>query len=136
MSAIQGKCHCGAVEYTAKLGDKSHILCHCDACKRINGSDFTLNQVIPKADLEIKKGDLTKYTYKGDSGNPVHCCFCPTCSTHIYHHQTALGDDKYILRTASLEGNKEWPASVEIYCKDRAKWQPDVAPKVCQAGPE
>lgn len=26
MSAIQGKCHCGAVEYTAKLGDKSHIL--------------------------------------------------------------------------------------------------------------
>ncbi|EGD97222.1 hypothetical protein TESG_04635 [Trichophyton tonsurans CBS 112818] len=136
MSAIQGKCHCGAVEYTAKLGDKSHILCHCDACKHINGSDFTLNQVIPKADLEIKKGDLTKYTYKGDSGNPVHCFFCPTCSTHIYHHQTVLGDDKYILRTASLEGNREWPASVEIYCKDRAKWQPDVAPKVCQAGPE
>ncbi|KAK2836876.1 hypothetical protein FQN49_006636 [Arthroderma sp. PD_2] len=134
MSAIHGKCHCGAVEYAAKMEDKSHILCHCDACKLINGSDFTLNQIVPEADLEIKKGKLTKYTYTGDSGNPVHCFFCPTCSTHIYHHQTAMGD-KYVIRTASLEGNKEWPASVEIYCKDKAKWQPDVAGKVFQAGP-
>jgi hypothetical protein len=41
---------------------------HCDACKIINGSDFTLNQVVPQENFELTKGSLSKYTYSGDSG--------------------------------------------------------------------
>jgi hypothetical protein len=69
-------------------------------------------------------------------GNPVHCFFCPNCSTHIYHHQTVAGP-KYVIRTASLEGAKDWPVSLEIYGKDTAKWQPRIAAedKVLPAGP-
>ncbi|WEW59017.1 hypothetical protein PRK78_004485 [Emydomyces testavorans] len=85
-----------------------------------------MNQVIPQENFELEKGYLTRYTYKGDSGNPVHCYYCSTCSTHVYHHQTILGQ-KYVIRTAGLEGAKEWPANVEIYCKDKSKWLPKVA---------
>lgn len=126
MTTLKGKCHCGACEFTVKVEDKSHILCHCGACKLINGGEFTLNQVIPKEDFELTKGKLTDYVYHGDSGNPVHCFFCPTCSTHIYHHQTVLGP-KYIIRTATVEGSNEWPVSAEIYGKDILKWLPKIA---------
>jgi hypothetical protein len=46
--------------------DKSH----CDTCKSLSGSTFTLNQIIPKSALKISKGEdkLGKYTYYGESG--------------------------------------------------------------------
>ncbi|EAS33422.3 uncharacterized protein CIMG_04446 [Coccidioides immitis RS] len=135
MSTIRGKCHCGQSEWSVKLADqeKSHILCHCDACKQINGGEFTLNQVIPQENFNLEKGNLSKYTYKGDSGNDVHCFFCPTCSTHVYHHQTVLG--KYIVRTAALDGAKGWPVAAEIYCKDTSGWLPKISDNNFPAAP-
>lgn len=42
---------------------------HCNTCKQLSGGTYTLNQIIPKANLKITQGeDLGKYTYKGDSG--------------------------------------------------------------------
>ncbi|PGH14541.1 hypothetical protein AJ80_05861 [Polytolypa hystricis UAMH7299] len=125
MSTFNGACHCKEISYTVKLEQPSHILCHCDACKEINGGEFTLNQVVPEGDFQLIKGTLGKYTYAGDSGNPVHCYFCPNCTTHIYHHQTVKGPF-YIVRTATLEGAKEWPVAAEVYTKNLAKWQPIV----------
>ncbi|THX85521.1 hypothetical protein D6D05_02830 [Aureobasidium pullulans] len=132
MSTYSGACHCGATEWTASL-DKdtsSHILCHCNTCKILSGGAYTLNQIVPKDSLKITKGgdNLKNYTYKGDSGNPVHCYYCPECTTHVYHHQTALGDDKIVLRTGLLsEGRKNFGPAAEIYGKDRFSWEKEVA---------
>ena len=87
MSTYNGACHCGATEWTASL-DKdtsSHILCHCNTCKILSGGAYTLNQIIPKDSLKITKGGdaLKNYTYKGDSGNPVHCYYCPECTVSV-----------------------------------------------------
>jgi len=68
------------------------------------------------------------YTYIGDSGNPVHCYYCPNCTTHIYHHQTNMGP-KYVVHTVLLDGSKDWAVSAEVYAKDKAKWQPIIADK-------
>lgn len=46
---------------------------HCNTCKELSGSTYTLNQIIPTKALKITKGDdLGKYTYKGDSGTFTH----------------------------------------------------------------
>lgn len=48
--------------------------------------------------------------------------------THVYHHQTALGDDKIVLRTGLLsEGRKNFGPAAEIYGKDRFSWEKEVA---------
>lgn len=88
-----GVCHCGHTEWTADLNKEQsgHILwyvartncnknpipltpkrSHCDTCKILSGSTYTLNQIIPKSALKITKGGnaLKSYTYKGDSGTP------------------------------------------------------------------
>lgn len=123
---------------------------HCDTCKVLSGAPYTLNQIIPKKALKITKGDnLGKYTYKGDSGNGVHCVclssgstltlpwslhrtqyYCKNCTTHVYHHQEALGADTIILRTVLLNdgglGAGLKPAA-EIYGKARFGWEKEVA---------
>ncbi|KAF1936578.1 hypothetical protein EJ02DRAFT_387147 [Clathrospora elynae] len=131
MTDFKGHCHCGKTEWTAKLekDQQAHILCHCNTCKELSGSTFTLNQIIPTKALKITKGDdLGKYTYKGDSGKSVYCYYCKNCTSHVYHLQEALGEDKIVLRTGLLkEGIKNFQPGAEIFGKDRLSWEKEVA---------
>ncbi|KAH8796709.1 Mss4-like protein [Hyaloscypha finlandica] len=126
MSADHGKCHCGQIEWQVKLEDRAHILCHCDTCKKLGGGAYSLNQIVPKENLQITKGKLNTYTYHGDSGKPVNCFYCPNCTTHIYHHQTVMGD-KIVVRTILLDQGKSLKAGAEIFGKDRLSWVKEVA---------
>ncbi|KAF2875866.1 Mss4-like protein [Massariosphaeria phaeospora] len=132
MTDYSAHCHCGKTEWTAKLEteQQGHILCHCDTCKYLSGSTFTLNQIIPRSALNITKGEssLGKYTYYGDSGKGVHCYFCPTCTSHVYHHQEVMGPDTIVLRTGLLtNGIKEFEPKAEIFGKARLGWEKEVA---------
>lgn len=91
MPQYQGECHCGQVAWTAEIPEESHVLCHCGACKILGGGEFTLNQIIPKSNFNLTKGDLKVYTYKGDSGNNTDCYMCPNCAASPYHHQHVMG---------------------------------------------
>lgn len=128
MSKFNGRCHCGQTEWSVTLPRESqaHILCHCDACKILGGGENTMNTLANKNDLKITKGFTKTYTYTGDSGNPVHCYYCPNCTAHAYHHQTVLGN-KIVVRTALLQGTKKFDVGAEIFGKDRLGWQKEVA---------
>ncbi|KAL8673788.1 MAG: hypothetical protein Q9168_001800 [Polycauliona sp. 1 TL-2023] len=126
MTTYNGHCHCGQTEWTVKLDSPGHILCHCDACKMLSGSECTLNTLAGKDDINITKGKLGTYDYQGDSGNPVHCYYCPNCTSHVYHHQVVMGD-KIVVRSAMLDGSKDFKVNAEIFGKDRLGWQPEVA---------
>lgn len=58
---------------------------HCNTCKQLSGSTYTLNQIIPAKNLSMTKGgdNLGKYTYKGDSGSsPIYTLHFPLPPTH------------------------------------------------------
>ncbi|KAI4171942.1 MAG: hypothetical protein LQ343_003851 [Gyalolechia ehrenbergii] len=105
---------------------------HCGACKSVSGGESTFNSIIPKSNFNLTKGTTKTYTY---TGNPVHCYYCPNCTSHVYHHQTVLGADKIVIRTVMLEGSADFPVGFEIYGKDRLKWQPELAQTVPAAPP-
>ncbi|KAF4552443.1 Hypothetical protein D9617_10g074250 [Elsinoe fawcettii] len=131
MPTYKAQCHCGhhQWEWTFNEEQSKHILCHCDTCKILSGSTYTLNQIVPKSALKITAGgEPGVYTYKGDSGKDVNCYYCPKCTTHIYHHQTVMGDDTIIARTGiSEEARKTFPVAAEIYGKAKLSWEPKIA---------
>jgi len=123
------RCHCGQTEWTAEFDDTpQHVLCHCNACKLLSGSAYTLNLAIPEERLKVTKGAdaLKVYTYHGDSGNAVHCYYCPDCTSHIYHNQT-INKGNIVARTIFFEGSKDFKPLIEVYGKDRLSWVPEVA---------
>jgi hypothetical protein len=72
---------------------------------------------------------LTVYAYLHSAGKGVHCYYCPNCTTHVYHHQEVMGDDKIVLRTGLLKEGIDGtlkPAA-EIYGKARLNWAPELA---------
>ena len=85
-----------------------------------------MNALVPLSNLNITKGEVKSYDYTGDSGKPVHCYFCPNCTTHVYHHQTVMGDT-VVARTILLDGGKDFPLEAEIYGKDKLTWEKEIA---------
>ncbi|KAF2157480.1 hypothetical protein K461DRAFT_289792 [Myriangium duriaei CBS 260.36] len=126
----RGSCHCGQTVWVVKLGDKEHILCHCDTCKKLGGGPYSCNQIVPKDDLRILKGEVQTYTYKGASGKDVRCFYCSNCTSHVYHHQDAM-PDKVIVRTLLLDGGFGLKAGGEIFPEGRLSWiKPEIPSKL------
>ncbi|KAG9666640.1 hypothetical protein KCU99_g6518, partial [Aureobasidium melanogenum] len=121
----QGSCHCGGINWTARLSTAEHVLCHCSTCQKLGGGPYSCNQIIPRDDLRILSGTPNVYTYTGASGivlgKSVRCFFCGTCTSHIYHHQDVM-PDKIIVRTLLLEGGPQMPATGEIFGEGRLSW--------------
>ncbi|EAS32060.3 uncharacterized protein CIMG_03084 [Coccidioides immitis RS] len=127
---------------------------HCDACKEIliNGSKFTLNQVMPEENSNFEKGNSARTNIRAivvrnnalnalNTSSPIITRRCSSSISsrkaralllpHLLNPHLPLPDHPgarilYIIRTAAVEGAKEWPVQAEIYCKDTSKWLPKI----------
>ncbi|KAL5416924.1 hypothetical protein PMIN04_007986 [Paraphaeosphaeria minitans] len=119
----RGSCHCETVRWTARLESAEHVLCHCATCQKLGGGPYSCNQIISKDELDIVFGNenVGEYKYKGASGKFVHCFFCKTCTSHIYHHQDVM-PEKVIVRTLLLDGGDKMPATGEIFAEGKLNW--------------
>ena len=62
---------------------------HCNVCKTLSGSTYTMNQIIPKANFKLTKGGeaLKSFTYYGESGEwPVHLVHPSLTASWPYIH--------------------------------------------------
>lgn len=64
----RGGCHCGGLEWMARLETAEHVLCHCQTCQKLGGGPYSCNQIIPRGDLRMVRGEPAVYTYTGASG--------------------------------------------------------------------
>ncbi|RMX79474.1 hypothetical protein D0869_08287 [Hortaea werneckii] len=100
----RGSCHCGGLEWTAKLDVAEHVLCHCQTCQKLGGGAYSCNQIIPRGDLSVTKGEPGCYTYTGASVMP----------------------EKVIVRTLLLDGGSDMPATGEIFPEGKLAWVRDL----------
>ena len=70
-----GTCHCGAVQYEAKVDlSKPVISCNCSMCGRAG----TLLSFIPISDFTLKSGDEMLVDYQFNKQH-IHHLFCKQC---------------------------------------------------------
>lgn len=125
-----GSCHCGSIHFniTTAMGvPPTHILCHCDTCKKISGAPYTCNYIVTTEHFAISQGKdyLGVYEYQGASGKNVSCFFCKTCTSHIYHVQQR-DPSKIIVRSLLLDSGKVMGASGEIFQEGALGWVTDL----------
>jgi len=119
-----GGCLCGAVRYALKSEPRAIAICHCTHCRRLSGSAFSLNVVIPEADYE-QSGETMVYVDSGDSGQPVHRHFCGRCGAPIYA-VTALSPGKVVVKAGTLDDPEGLQPKAEIYTDHAMTWLPPV----------
>jgi len=125
----KGGCACGNVRLNYTGEPSAKALCHCTDCKKITGSSYSTNIVIPSEGFEVTSGKPKSWTKKADSGESIETFFCGDCGTTMWRETPTFGPNKAfkvgVLDT--LQGFNDAKPDLELYAPQRASWVQPVA---------
>jgi len=125
MSKLTGSCNCGAIKYDVVGDIRSIVNCHCNMCRKMNGSAFSTYVIVSDDDFKLLSGGLKthKISEHGEKS------FCGECGTPIFNSHPQYAGLK-ILHLGSLGDSSNLEPKVNIYCESRLDWLghlPEVA---------
>ncbi len=90
---FEASCLCGGIKlsYSGVIGPANY--CHCDDCRRANGSAFNIGVRVERKDLKVNAcSELKSYRYTSESGSEIERCFCGSCGSPIFTLHPAKPD--------------------------------------------
>ena len=119
-TSITGKCHCGAIEWEAKLPPKIVLNCHCNMCRKLSGADYSSWVIFPVDQYRIKTGTVNISQYQATE--KYSKSFCRKCGSTI----SCVNNDKfpkhiYVAR-GNILSNVDLPVELQVYTTDKAAW--------------
>jgi hypothetical protein len=94
---LSGGCQCGALRYLLTAAPIATYVCHCRECRRQSASAFGISVIAPRAGFAVTAGEARRWSRPTDSGNTLHCRFCPICGGRVWH-ESDIGE------TVSIKG--------------------------------
>lgn len=123
---VEGRCHCGAIEYEGDAEPGTLSICNCADCQMQSGSAFRVNVSVSAESFRITKGMPKKYVKTADSGAKRIHAFCENCGGPVY--ASAVDNPQvFSLRVGALRQRHELgrPAR-QIWTSRRLKWMPAI----------
>ncbi|KAH9220788.1 Mss4-like protein [Leptodontidium sp. 2 PMI_412] len=128
-----GSCLCGEVKYSFTGTPVMQALCHCLPCRKVSGSAYTTNLLVPSTLFTFLSGSskLKSFSTLHPSGMTLTIHFCEKCGTKIYKEGSA--DDfkgLFIVQAGTLDGGEggmglgDVEVGAELWVKDRVAWVP------------
>ncbi len=124
---VNGECLCGACAWEAELDPKLVFLCHCEDCQVQGGSAFRSTAIAPPDHFVLKRGELSVWDKKAESGRARALAFCPTCGTHVYGGPGAGESGMLSVRVGPLAQRRELSPQGQVWCRSRLAWLDDLA---------
>ena len=121
----------------------AHVLCHCLDCRKISGSSYSNNIVVPEDNFKLETGISTSILPCGglvlmiagtpktiskvaDTGKNITSHFCPDCGTTLF--RTGESFPGAVIIKAGVLDDPEWPnknvPKGELFAGERVKWTP------------
>ncbi len=126
---FEAACLCGGItlSYSGTIGPANY--CHCDDCRRANGSAFNIGVRVERKDLQVKAtSELKSYKYVSESGYEIERCFCGTCGSPIFTLQPAKPEYAWVKAGIITDPSVVKPA-FEICASDKVPWATVVVPQ-------
>ncbi|MBC3767078.1 GFA family protein [Neptunicella marina] len=118
---MQGKCFCGNATYKLEGRILNSVNCHCELCRKLNGSAFSTYLIVKHADLTLVTGNIK--TAALSERAVKH--FCADCGSPLYNL-----NQKYpglaMLYLGSVE-NMDTQPTANIYCESKLSWTDGIA---------
>jgi hypothetical protein len=117
-SGVSGACTCGSIKYHANADLRRIVNCHCNMCRKMNGSAFSSYAVIPRK-LLVVSGDENLAAYQVTNSARKH--FCRECGTPIFNT-----NEKYpgacMIYLGTLDGSGSHLPSLNIFSESMLGW--------------
>ncbi len=126
---IAGGCRCGACRYTIdREGLPPSYACHCHICQRWSGSAFSLQVIIPEAQLGIE-GPVVVYEKVTEDRTSVQR-ICGTCHSRLYNTNTRRPGIA-VVRAGTPDRSEELECRAHIFTNYKQAWM-ELDPAVQQ----
>lgn len=114
-----GSCLCGAIHYQieGEIGDI--VQCHCQRCRKANGTAFATNAPVAKAAFKLTQGE--QFLKKFSSSASTERCFCRECGSPIISIK-ARDPDFYRLRIGTLDSPLSQKPTKHSFVASKAEW--------------
>lgn len=122
MKAISGRCHCGAISYSATVEAEHHALCHCSDCRRWAGAPVVGWIAFKDADLVIQGSPVT---YESSENGRRE--FCGACGTGLFYRNAEMLPGIVDIQSGTLDDMAAHAPSAQIMVKERVAWVPGMA---------
>lgn len=114
-----GSCLCGAVRYEVS-GDLAPIqLCHCEDCRKAQGSAFGANMPVAAENFRLVSGQSDLRAYESSPGKER--VFCGTCGSPILSRLTA-NPAVVRVRVGTLDAPVAAPLAFHFHTASKADW--------------
>ncbi len=122
---ISGRCHCGAISFTALVDPKKVLVCHCADCQVFSGAPFRAVLPTPIEDVQIE-GVAKQYVKVAASGNRRVQAFCGECGTQLFATE-ADGPPKVLnLRVGCIDQRDRLGPAAQIWGDSAMPWLHDI----------
>ena len=115
--AVTGRCHCGAVGYTAEGEPQHHTLCHWEDCRRCAGAPAVGWIAFKEAQLDVTGTPIT-YESSGHGRRD----FCGTCGTGLFYRNEAVLPGLVDIQSSTLDDAANHVPAAHIQTAERLKW--------------
>jgi len=134
VEAASGQCLCGAFRFTVTGPLENVRLCHCDFCRRGNGTAYSANCRIPAERFTVVRDDGTLRHFENTPGAKRY--FCSTCGSPVYA-RVDNDADHIRIRLGTLDRNAAAEIVAHVWVGSKADWDriPDDLPQYREGAP-
>ncbi|KAH6638469.1 DUF636 domain protein [Boeremia exigua] len=120
---LEGSCCCGAIHIRSTGEIQAKALCHCLDCRKITGSAFSTNFIVPNEGFSVTKGSPKSFSKKAESGNFITSNFCGDCGSTLWRQSETFGDTK-IIKVGTIDGTaiEDIKPTSELFIANRISW--------------
>ena len=129
---VDGRCHCGAISFSAEIHADKVLVCHCNDCQILSGSAYRSVAPALPGSFRLLSGKPSRYVKIAADGTRRAQVFCGDCGSPIY--AGPVGDETGMLgiRVGVLRQRAELPPQRQYWCDSALPWVEDLAalPKI------
>jgi hypothetical protein len=119
---IDGRCHCGNINFEAEVDPATVVICHCTDCQTLSGSAFRTVVPTKEESFRLLSGEPKVYVKTGDSGNRREQTFCPNCGTPIYSGPVGAGPKVVSLRVGTVRQRDQMVPTDQYWFRSAQAW--------------
>ena len=116
---INGSCLCEEVQYEYDGIINEVAVCHCNQCKRAQGTPFVTNAPIELEKFTFTNGSSSLKTFFSNPNKKR--VFCGNCGSPLYSQRTDMPETIRLRLGTVTEGHIPEP-NYEIYCESKSGW--------------
>ncbi|WP_370166805.1 GFA family protein [Marisediminitalea sp.] len=119
---MEGRCLCEHIHFSVSDDAVTVVNCHCNLCRKMNGSAFSTYVVVQEQLFELKSGEVKSVQVSENASKH----YCQYCGTPVYNKNPKL-PGLTIVYLGAIDSGVNLTPVMNIYCESQLNWVSEIA---------